>query len=126
MRDVINKVHPLIVALSTKYPAALPNGTSVQATILRGSRFMTELLKCAQSAEQALGVLAERDFPRYIWVVRATKEQKPILDFVCDPTESRLGSFIYGLILYGERWRPHEAEILNTPELASFPVWACV
>jgi hypothetical protein len=126
LRDVMQAVHPFMLALHSQYPDVALAGATVQASIMRGTDFAAQLIEHATDAERAFSVLSERDFPRYIWVVRAAKEQKPILDFVCDPTDTRLGSFIYGLILYGERWRPHEAEILNTPELNSFPVWACV
>jgi hypothetical protein len=124
MRDVLTKVHPLVVALAQKYPALLPQGTSVQATVMHGTSFSTDLIRYARDANRAFSVLSKRDFPRYIWVVRASKDGTPLLDFVCDPTDSRLGSFIYGLVLYGDRWQPHEAEILNTPELSAFPIWA--
>jgi hypothetical protein len=126
MRDVLVKVHPLVVALAQKYPASLPRGTSVQAMVMHGTSFSADLIRYARDAGRAYSVLSKRDFPRYIWVVRASKDGTPLLDFVCDPTDSRLGSFIFGLALYGERWQPYEAEILGTPELRAFPIWACV
>lgn len=126
MRDVLNRVHPLIVALARLYHDALPPDTSIQAMIMRGTSFTSQLVEYAQDSGRAYSVLSKRDFPRYIWVVRASKHQVPILDFVCDPTDSRWGSFIYGLVLYGQVWAPHQAEILSTPEFGAFPVWTCI
>ncbi len=124
-RDIIKAVDPIINAIHKSYPDIVMDGALVQIMLMRGTDYTTELLRFSQDLQQAYTILSSRDFPRYVWIVRVSKADAPLLDFICDPTDSRLGSFIFGLVLYGVCWQEHKAVILNTSELGSFPVWFC-
>ncbi len=79
LRDIMGAVHPIIVAIHTKYQDIGLQEATVQAMLMRGTAFTADMLRFSRSAEQAYTILSERDFPRYVWVVRASKDVRRFL-----------------------------------------------